>query len=108
MDGRADNMRRAGTGRSGLMLVGMVAVIILVLIGAAWVLTLPGVLENVLLALVVVIVAIVVIIALICVAYVLIAIPMYVHKGEQYQEGVDYSLSGIEPVEGKDDPDDRS
>jgi hypothetical protein len=27
-----------------------------------------------------------------------IAIPMYVKKGEQYQEGVDYSIDDVKPV----------
>ena len=44
-------------------------------------------------------------VALIVIGYIvmaLMAIPMYAYKGEQYQEGVDYSLDDVESVEGKD------
>lgn len=97
----ADNLRRAPTGRSGLGLIGLAVLIVVVVIAAAWILSIPGVMDKVLYIAIVAIVAI----AVVCIgAYAVIAlaaIPYYVAKGEKYQENVDYDLDDVKPVEGK-------
>ena len=99
----ATNERKAGTGKSGLGLIAIAVVVVVVIIAAAWALMQPGVLENVGYILAIVLVAIIVIAIVAYAAYALIAIPMYMVKGETYQENVDYNLDDVKPVEGKED-----
>ena len=84
-DNEVRNMKKTGTGKSaiGLVLVGIGIVALIGLI--IWFLTVPGVLESLL----------------------FIALPMYAYKGEQYQEGVDYSLSDVKPVKESSSEDDN-
>lgn len=103
----ATNQRKAGTAKSGLCLIAIAAVIIVVIIAAAWALSQPGVLENVLYVVAIAVVAIVVIAIVAYAAYALLAIPMYMYKGEQYQENVDYNLDDVKAVEGKGDKDEE-
>lgn len=100
-DNEVRNQRKAKTGKSALGLVGLAVVIIVVIVAAAWALSQPGVLEDVLYVVAIIIVAIVVIAVVAYAVYALVAIPMYALKGEQYQEGVDYSIEDVKPVEGK-------
>lgn len=96
------NQRKAGTGKSAAGIALIVLMVVVIVAAIAYSLMQPGVLESV-----VTIVAIVAVVAvaLIVIGYIvmaLMAIPMYAYKGEQYQEGVDYSLDDVESVEGKD------
>lgn len=103
----ATNQRKAGTAKSGLGLIAIAVVVIVVIIAAAWALSQPGVLENVLYVVAIAVVAIVVIAIVAYAAYALLAIPMYMYKGEQYQENVDYNLDDVKAVEGKGDKDEE-
>ena len=96
------NQRKAGTGKSAAGIALIVLMVVVIVAAISYALMQPGVLESV-----VTIVAIVAVVAvaLIVIGYIvmaLMAIPMYAYKGEQYQEGVDYSLDDVESVEGKD------
>lgn len=101
------NRRKAGTGRSGLVLTGIAVLIIVVIIAAAWALTQPGVAENVLYIVGIAAAAIVIIAVVAYAAYALIAIPMYMLKGEEYQENVDYSIDDVRPVDDETDKGER-
>ena len=94
----ADNIKKAGTGKSGLGLlligIGVVALIAL----AAWALTNPDVLQATATLLLIILGAIVVIALIIVGAMFLLAIPFYVKKGEGYQENVDYNLDDVKSV----------
>lgn len=97
----AKNLRKAPTKKSGLGLLALAVLIVAVVIAAAWILSLPGVMDKVLYIALVAVAAI----AIVCIgAYALLAlaaVPYYMAKGEQYQENVDYSLNDVDPVEGK-------
>lgn len=99
--------RKAGTGKSGLALIGICVLVVVVIAAAAWALMQPGVAENVLYVAGIVAVAIVIIAIVAYAAYAIIAIPMYMLKGEEYQEDVDYSIDDVKAVEGKSDKDER-
>ncbi len=100
-------MKKAGTGKSAIGLV-LVAIGVIALIAlAVWALTNPDVLST-LVTLVIVIVAVIVLIAIIIVgAMFILAIPMYAAKGEQYQDGVDYSIDDVKPVKESSSEDDK-
>lgn len=85
----------AKTGRSALMLVLIIAVIIA---AAAAIVLIPGVLENLAWVALIVMVAIAVIAAVIWLCMIVLAIPMYAMKGEQYQTGISYDLDDVKPV----------
>ena len=92
------NMKKAGTGKSALGLVLIAIGIIAIIAAVVWVLMQPGALET--LANVAV-VAILVIFGIIIIFYAVVAlaaIPIYAMKGEQYQEGIDYSMDDVQPV----------
>jgi len=91
-------MKKAGTGKSALGLVLIAIGIIAIIAAVVWVLMQPGALET--LANVAV-VAILVIFGIIIIFYAVVAlaaIPIYAMKGEQYQEGIDYSMDDVQPV----------
>lgn len=94
----AKNLKREGTGKSGLGLlliaIGVIALIALI----AWALTQDGVLETVLSIIIIVVVAIIVIALIIAGVMMVIAVPIYMKKGEQYQTNVDYSLDDVKSV----------
>ena len=101
------NARKAGTGKSAAGIALIVVMVIVIVAAVAYALMQPGVLESLL---TIVAIAAVVIVALVVIGYIvmaLMAIPMYAHKGEQYQEGVDYNLDDVKPVEGKDSKDEE-
>ncbi len=98
MTNEAMKVKKQGTGKSALGLV-LIAVGVVSLIGLIiWVLTNPAVLDATIMLALAIIVAVIVIALIIAGIMVIIAIPMYAIKGEQYQEGVDYSLSDVKPV----------
>jgi hypothetical protein len=92
------NMKKAGTGKSALGLVLIAIGIIAIIAAVVWVLMQPGALETLAN---VAIVAILVIFGIIIIFYAVVAlaaIPLYAMKGEQYQEGIDYSMDDVQPV----------
>ncbi len=105
MSQEATNGRKAKTGGEALKLACLGAVIVVAIALAAWALMQPGVMESLLHVAVILAVAIVIVAIAAYAVYAIMAIPMYVMKGEQYQEGVDYNLDDVEPVDGKVDGD---
>ncbi|MBO7351461.1 MAG: hypothetical protein J6U12_00850 [Candidatus Methanomethylophilaceae archaeon] len=94
----AANTRKIGTGKSGLGLVLLAVGVIALIALIVWALTNPAILEATLTLIIFIVVAIIVIALIIAGVMFVIAIPMYVKKGEQYQEGVDYSIDDVKPV----------
>ncbi len=94
----ATNMKKAGTGKAGLGMVLIAIAVIAIIALVIWILTNPDVLAATLTLIVVIVVAIVIIALIIAGIMFIIAIPMYVAKGEQYQDGVDYNLDDVKPV----------
>ena len=86
---------RAGTGKSALMMV-LVVVVIAAAIAALFLI--PGALESIVWILVIIGIAIVAIAAIIFICMVVLAVPMYVAKGEEYQTDVSYSIDDVESV----------
>jgi len=104
--GEARNLKKEGTGKSAIGLV-LVAIAVIVLIGLAiWVLTNPAVLANVVMLIVAIVIALIVIGLIIAGVMMIIAVPMYVAKGNQIQDGVDYSIDDVKSVKesSSDDP----
>jgi len=102
----AAGLKKKSTAKSGvgilLLIVGAIIAIALI----AYALMIPGVLESVATA-AIIIIGVIIAIAIIAYAIMLIiAVPMYIAKGEQVQEGVEYSLDDVKSVENSssDDP----
>jgi len=91
-------MKVAKTGKSALGMVGIAAMVIIIIAAIAYILIQPGVLESLASILVIAIIVIVAAIVIVYLAMMIMAIPLYAIKGEQYQEGVDYSLKDVKPV----------
>ena len=87
--------KRAGTGKSALMMV-LVAAIIIAAIAALFLI--PGALETTMIVIAVIGIAIVAIVAVIYIFMVILAVPMYVAKGEEYQTDISYSIDDVESV----------
>ena len=86
---------RVGTGKSALMMVLIVAVIAAAI---AALFLIPGVLESLMWILIIIGIAIAAIAAIIFVCMVVLAVPMYVAKGEEYQTDISYDLDDVKPV----------
>ncbi len=86
---------RAGTGKSALM---MLLVVVVIAAAIAALLLIPGALESIVWILVIIGIAIVAIAAIIFICMVVLAVPMYVAKGEEYQTDVSYSIDDVESV----------
>ena len=86
---------RVGTGKSALMMVLIVAVIAAAI---AALFLIPGVLESLVWILIIIGIAIAAIAAIIFVCMVVLAVPMYVAKGEEYQTDISYDLDDVKPV----------
>ncbi len=102
----AAGVRKKSTAKSGLGILLIVVATVIAIGLAIYALTIPGVLES-LASIALLIVGAIVVIAIVAYAIMLIiAVPMYIAKGEQVQEGVDYSLDDMKPVENSssDDP----
>lgn len=92
------NLKKAGTGKSALAMVA-IGIAVIALIGVCvWILMNPDILQQLVMLVIIVVAVLILIGIIIAAAYVLLAIPMYVAKGEQYQDGVDYSLDDVKPV----------
>jgi len=94
----ASNIKKSGTGKSGLGLILLAVGVIALIAVIIWVLTNPAVLAATITLVITIVVAIAIIILIIYAIMMIIAIPTYVAKGEQYQEGVDYDLKDVKPV----------
>ncbi len=106
VDMEADNLRKKGTGKTGLALVAIAIGIVALIALAVYAFTIPGVFESVVKVALFIVVAIAVIAIIAYGAIMLISIPMYIAKGEQTQTSGNYSLDDIKPVENSssDDP----
>lgn len=107
MVNEARNMKKAGTGKSAIGLVFVAIGVIILIALAIWVLSDPAVLEAFMNLVLVIVGAIVVIVLIIIGVMFIMAIPMYAAKGEQYQDGVDYSLSDVKSVKESSSEDDK-
>ena len=87
--------KKAGTGKSALMMV-LVAAIIIAAIAALFLI--PSALESVMIVIAVIAIAIVAIVAVVFLCMVVLAVPMYVAKGEEYQTDISYSIDDVESV----------
>ena len=87
--------KREGTGKSALMMV-LVAAVVIAAIAALFLI--PGALQSLVIVLAVIAIAIVAIAAIIFVCMVVLAVPMYVAKGEEYQTDIDYDLDDVKSV----------
>ena len=95
---------KAGTGKSALMMVLIAAIIIGAIVAL---ILIPGALQSLVIVLAVIGIAIVAIIAVVFICMVVLAVPMYVAKGEEYQTNVSYGLDGVESVKEKDSEKDK-
>ena len=103
----ARNLKKAGTGKSALGLLAIAAAMIVIGIVAYYALSQSGVLDSLVNVLAIAAVVVIAVVVIVYVVMAVIALPMYVHKGETYQENVDYSLDDIESVGEKTDKDGR-
>lgn len=104
----AYNMEKKKTGPSALLLLLLVVAVIAVIALAVYALTLPGMLESVLTAGLIILGAVVAVIVIVFIAMMLLAVPMYAYKGESYQKDVSYSLDDVESVKEKSSEDDKN
>ncbi len=98
--------KKRSTAKSGIGVLLIVVAVVIAIALAVYALTIPGVFETVAKAAIFIVAAIVVIALIAYGAILLMAVPMYIAKGDTIQEGVDYSLDDIKPVENSssDDP----
>jgi membrane protein YdbS with pleckstrin-like domain len=103
----ATNEKRKSTTLSGILLVlcgiGLVALI-------AFIIMTPGVLESLATLAIVIVVAIVLIALVIFFLMAVLAIPLYMYKGEKYQVDKAYGLDEVKSVKetDSDDKDDKN
>ena len=95
---QASNLKKVGTGKSGLGLLLIAAGVVALIALIVWALTNPDVLKDVVKVVIIIVVAIVVIALIIAGLMFVMAIPFYIKKGEQYQENVDYSIDDVKSV----------
>ena len=88
-------IERAGTGKSALMMVLVVAIVIAAI---AALFLIPDAFENLMIVLAVIAIAIAAIVAVVFIFMVILAVPMYVAKGEEYQTDISYSIDDVESV----------
>ncbi len=102
----AAGLKKRSTVKSGLGLLLIVVAAVIAIALIVYALMIPGVFESVV-TVIIYIAAAIAIIALVWYAFtIIIAVPMYMAKGEQVQEGVEYSLDDVKSVENSssDDP----
>jgi hypothetical protein len=98
--------QKVKTGKSGLGILLIVAGVIAIIALAAYALTVPGVFESVVTIAIYIVVAIAAIAVIAYAAMLILAVPMYMSKGDVVQTDVDYSIDDVKPVENSssDDP----
>ena len=77
-----------------MLVIAVVGIIGLI----AWALTNPDILAATINVIIIIVVAIVILILIVTGIMLIMAVPIYIKKGEQYQEGVDYSIDDVKPV----------
>ena len=102
----ADNVRKKGTGRTGLGLIAIAIGIVAAIALIVYALMIPGVFESVIMIAAYVVIGIIAVCAIIFGVIMLISIPMYMVKGEKTQTTGNYNLGDVKPVENtsSDDP----
>ncbi len=103
----ADNLKKAGTGKSAIGMVVIAVMVVVIIAAIAYALMIPGVIEELVYIAVIAVIVIVAIIVIVYVVMMIVAIPMYALKGEQYQEGVDYDLDDVKPVKESSSEDEK-
>ena len=83
------------TGKSALMMI-LTVVIIAAAIAALFLI--PGALETTIIVIAVIAIAIVAIVAVFYICMVVLAVPMYAAKGEEYQTDISYSIDDVQSV----------
>ena len=96
MEQQPANLKRTSTTKSGILIV--IGIVLLVALGA-YILMTPGILDSLLTIAIVVGIVIIASVMIIYAAIAIMAIPMYMHKGEQYQDGISYSMDSVKTVE---------
>ncbi len=94
----ATNMKTASTTKSGLGILLLVVAAVAIIGLIAWALTNPDILQTTVNVIIVIGIAILVIVLIISGLMLILAVPYYMKKGEQYQDGVDYSIDDVKPV----------
>lgn len=96
MEQQPSNLKRTSTTKSGILIV--IGMVLLVALGA-YILMTPGILDSLLTIAIVVGIVIIASVMIIYAAIAIMAIPMYMHKGEQYQDGISYGMDSVKTVE---------
>lgn len=96
MEQQPSNLKRTSTTKSGILIV--IGIVLLVALGA-YILMTPGILDSLLTIAIVVGIVIIASVMIIYAAIAIMAIPMYMHKGEQYQDGISYGMDSVKTVE---------
>lgn len=96
MEQQPSNLKRTSTTKSGILIV--IGMVLLVALGA-YILMTPGILDSLLTIAIVVGIVIIASVMIIYAAIAIMAIPMYMHKGEQYQDGISYDMDSMKTVE---------
>ena len=96
MEQQPSNLKRTSTTKSGSLIV--IGIVLLVALGA-YILMTPGILDSLLTIAIVVGIVIIASVMIIYAAIAIMAIPMYMHKGEQYQDGISYGMDSVKTVE---------
>ena len=96
MEQQPSNLKRTSTTKAGILIV--IGIVLLVALGA-YILMTPGILDSLLTIAIVVGIVIIASVMIIYAAIAIMAIPMYMHKGEQYQDGISYGMDSVKTVE---------
>ena len=96
MEQQPSNLKRTSTTKSGILIV--IGIVRLVALGG-YILMTPGILDSLLTIAIVVGIVIIASVMIIYAAIAIMAIPMYMHKGEQYQDGISYGMDSVKTVE---------
>lgn len=96
MEQQPSNLKRTSTTKSGILIV--IGIVLLVALGA-YILMTPGILDSLLTIAIVVGIVIIASVMIIYAAIAIMAIPMYMHKGEQYQDSISYGMDSVKTVE---------
>ena len=94
----ATNMKTASTTKSGLGILLLVVAAVAIIGLIVWALTNPDILQTTVNVIIVIGIAILVIVLIISGLMLILAVPYYMKKGEQYQDGVDYSIDDVKSV----------
>lgn len=105
MEQQPSNLKRTSTTKSGILIV--IGIVLLVALGA-YILMTPGILDSLLTIAIVVGIVIIASVMIIYAAIAIMAIPMYMHKGEQYQDGISYSMDNVKTVENSSSKDKKN